>query len=155
MTAPAWPVAALLPHAAGAILLDEIVAADESSLSATVVVGPDSPFYGEAGIPAHVGIEYMAQACGAFSGMQARREGAAPRIGFILGTRRYLATQAWFANGTRLLISVTLVYRDGEVGMFDCTIRCGDTLLAAAQLIVAEPRDATAVLQRAGGPENG
>lgn len=155
MSAAGWDIADLLPHAGGAVLLDELVAVDQAGLSATVLVRPDSPFSEENGIPAHVGIEFMAQACGAFSGIQARRDGAAPRIGFLLGTRRYLATQAWFAHGTRLVVSVALVYRDGEIGMFDCTIRGGDAVLAEAQLIVAEPRDAAAVTAREGGMGDG
>jgi predicted hotdog family 3-hydroxylacyl-ACP dehydratase len=148
MTEMIWPIAALLPHAGPAILLDEVVSYSDSDLRAAVTVREDSPFHQDNGIPTHVGIEYMAQACGAFSGIQARRDGTAPRVGFILGTRRYLAKQQWFADATRLMVTVTLVYRDGEVGVFDCTISAGEDVLAEAQLIVAEPHDAAALPAR-------
>lgn len=148
MTDLPWTLADLLPHTGAAILLDAVLACGERGLSACVTIRPDSPFRQDTGIPAHVGIEYMAQACAAFSGIQARRNGAAPSIGFLLGTRRYAATEAWFAVGARLVVNVELVYRDDEIGMFDCAIVGDDRVLATAQVVVAEPRDVAALLAR-------
>lgn len=97
----------------------------------------------------------MAQACAAFSGILARRNGAVPRIGFLLGTRRYTAQRAWFAESARLEVNVKLVYRDNEIGMFDCSIASDGEVLAKAQVIVAEPRDAAALLARDDGVDDG
>ena len=148
MTDLPWTLAELLPHTGAAILLDEVLACGDRGLSASVTIRPDSPFRQSSGIPAHVGIEYMAQACAAFSGVQAQRDGAAPHIGFLLGTRRYAAKQAWFADGTRLVINVELVYRDNEIGVFDCAIVSNGNVVATAQVVVAEPRDVAALLAR-------
>jgi hypothetical protein len=63
-----------------------------------------------------------------------------PRLGFLLGTRRYLATRAWFVDGERLVVSSELAWRDEEIGVFDCLIRSGDDVVAQAQLIVSEPK---------------
>jgi len=150
-----WRMAELLPHAGPAVLLDEVLASTETGLSAGVTIGPSCPFHQDNGVPAHVGIEYMAQACGAFSGIQALRGGAAPRMGFLLGTRHYRATRAWFADGERLVVAADLVYFDAEVGMFDCLIRSGDAVIAKAQLIVAEPRNAAEMLGRQDGMDDG
>lgn len=96
-----------------------------------------------------------AQACGAFSGLRALRAGAAPRMGFLLGTRRYHATGAWFADGAKLAVEVELVYRDDDIGMFDCRIRSGGGVVATAQLVVTEPNDVAGLLGRQGGMDDG
>ena len=77
-----------------------------------------------------------------------------PRVGFILGTRRYLATRAWFAAGERLVVTSDLVWRDEQVGVFDCVIRSGGEIVATAQLIVAEPENAAEVVRRQGGTDD-
>jgi len=148
-------MAALLPHVGRAILLDELVDWDKAGLTATVTIRPGLPFHTDRGVPAHIGIEYMAQACGAFSGAEALQANTAPRIGFILGTRRYTAEQPWFATGTKLRIAVKLVFRDTELGMFDCRISAGAALLASAQLVLAQPQDARALLAKQAGERDG
>ena len=155
MSGGPWRIADLLPHAGPAVLLDEFLASTDTGLSACVTIGPGSPFHQDNGVPAHVGLEYMAQACGAFSGVRARLAGAAPRMGLLLGTRRYLATRAWFVDGERLEVAVDLVYRDDEVGVFDCVIRSANETVATAQLIVAEPRNVAGLLGRQNGMDDG
>jgi predicted hotdog family 3-hydroxylacyl-ACP dehydratase len=155
MSGGAWRMAALLPHAGAAVLLDEVLVSTDTGLSAGVTIGPGSPFHRDNGVPVHVGIEYMAQACGAFSGLRAVRCGGSPRMGFLLGTRRYLATRAWFVDGERLEVAVDLVYRDDELGVFDCLIRSGHEVIATAQLIVTEPKDVAGLLGRRDGMEDG
>jgi predicted hotdog family 3-hydroxylacyl-ACP dehydratase len=145
----------LLPHTGTALLLDEVIACSDTGLSAGVTISPESAFYRDEGVPAHVGLEYMAQTCGAFSGAKARRAGEKPRVGFILGTRHYLATRAWFADGERLVVSSDLVWRDDEVGVFDCVIRSGGEVVAKAQLIVSEPKDAAELVGRQGRTDGG
>ena len=149
------PVADLLPHSGAAVLLDAVIAYSETGLSASVTISPASAFYRPEGVPAHAGIEYMAQTCGAFSGTLARRSGAPPRPGFLLGTRRYWAARLWFAAGEQLVVTAELVYRDQEVGVFDCLIHSGGAVVAKAQLIVAEPDDATELLRRQDAADDG
>ena len=150
-----WRIADLLPHAGPAVLLDEVVACTDTGLLAEVTIHPGSPFLQDNGVPAHVGIEYMAQACGAFSGARALRAGGSPRMGFLLGTRRYLATRAWFVDGERLEVEVALVYSDDDVGVFDCAIRSGNEVIATAQLIVTEPKSVAGLLGRQDGTDDG
>ena len=154
MTGRYWPVTDLLPHTGSAVLLDAVIAYNDTSLSACVTIGSDSAFHRHDGVPAHVGIEYMAQACGAFSGAGALRSGETPRVGFILGTRRYLATRAWFADGERLVVTVDLVYRDEEIGVFDCLISSGGEMVAKSQLIVAEPKNVADLISRQSGTDD-
>lgn len=140
------PVAALLPHEPPMILLDEVLRCDETSLVAAATITRASLFLEPEGVPAYVGIEYMAQACGAYAGAIARAEGEPVRIGFLLGTRRYETAAPWFRVGDRLTVSVSVIYRDSEMGAFDCRIERGGELLAAAQLNLYQPKDAHHVL---------
>jgi predicted hotdog family 3-hydroxylacyl-ACP dehydratase len=122
-----YGVAELLPHRPPMILLDEILGYDEGSLSAAVRVGPASLFVESGAVPAHIGLEYMAQACGAFAGVVARERGAPVRIGFVLGTRQYRAHVPSFRCGDRLVVTVSVLYQDAG------------RLAAEAQLSVYQP----------------
>jgi predicted hotdog family 3-hydroxylacyl-ACP dehydratase len=147
------PINQLLPHAAPMILIDEVLERGEASLKAGVTVRPDSIFF-EAGrgIPAHVAIEWMAQTCGAFVGAEALEQGLPIRLGMLLGTREFRCDAPWFTDGERLTVSVTLIFRDEEMGAFDCAVARAATqgadgeILAKATLTVYQPADLAAVL---------
>jgi predicted hotdog family 3-hydroxylacyl-ACP dehydratase len=134
-----YAVAELLPHRPPMILLDEILGHDETSLSAAVHVSQESLFFEAGAVPVHVGLEYMAQACGAFAGALARERGEGVKIGFILGTRQYQAHVPAFRDGDNLLVTVTVLYQDEQMGAFDCRIEIADVLAAEAQLSVYQP----------------
>jgi predicted hotdog family 3-hydroxylacyl-ACP dehydratase len=139
MSACRYAPAELLPHRPPMILLDEIVSCDQASLVAAVTVGETTLFRESEGVPVHVGLEYMAQACGAYAGAVARDGGRPVRIGFLLGTRQYRAHVAWFRLGDRLTVSATLLYQDEQMGAFDCRIEVRGRLAAEAQLNVYQP----------------
>ncbi len=66
--------------------------------------------------------------------------GEAVRLGFLLGSRRYKASRAWFRFGERLEITARVVFRDQGMGVFDCRIIGeGGELVAEAQLSVYQP----------------
>jgi predicted hotdog family 3-hydroxylacyl-ACP dehydratase len=134
MTQP-WTMAQLLPHRPPMILLDEVVDEAPETLAASVTIRAGAAFVTELGAPAHVGIEYMAQACGAWVGLAARRAGNEPALGYLLGTRRFRAEIEHFPLGARLLVRVAVSFRDGPLGVFDCTISdAAGRELAAASL---------------------
>lgn len=140
MSACPWSVRELLPHARPMLLLDEALSYDAGGAVAAVTIHPDHLFAGPEGVPAHVGIEFMAQTCGVWAGAEARREGGAVRLGFLLGTRRYKAVRPFLAFGERLEITARLVFRDQGMGVFDCRIAgAGGEVLAEAQLSVYQP----------------
>jgi predicted hotdog family 3-hydroxylacyl-ACP dehydratase len=132
-------IESVLPHDRPMILIDEIVACDETSLVAAVTITDRSLFLEADGVPAYVGIEYMAQACGAYAGVRALAAGDPVRVGFLLGTRQYMAHVSCFRRDDRLTISVTMIYRDQEMGVFDCRIAVDGRLAAEAQLNVYQP----------------
>jgi predicted hotdog family 3-hydroxylacyl-ACP dehydratase len=143
------PIEAVLPHARPMILLDDIVGYDWESLTAGVRIRPGIPFYRPGrGVAAHIGLEWMAQTCGAFAGVKARDAGEQVQVGLLLGTRNFTANLAWFVNGDRLTVMATQMFSDAQIGAFECSIyRLGDEKpVAKAQLTVFRPKDGAALL---------
>lgn len=134
------PPAALLPHGPAAVLLDAVTSGDASGAAATVRIRADSP-YGVpgCGVPAHVGLEYMAQTCGLFAGLEAHAAGQAVRVGYLLGTRNFVASRAWFRPGETLAVSARVVLREPEMAVFACAISAAGETVAEAQLTVFQP----------------
>ncbi|MGH8758659.1 MAG: 3-hydroxylacyl-ACP dehydratase, partial [Burkholderiales bacterium] len=113
-----------------------------------VRVRADSLLAGPAGVPSWVGIEYMAQAVSAWSGIGQVQRGEALSPGLLLGSRRYEALRPVFAVGSRLRVRAELVWRDADdLAAFDCAIDEGGLAVAHAHLKVYRPRDMAAVLK--------
>jgi predicted hotdog family 3-hydroxylacyl-ACP dehydratase len=133
------PLTELVPHRPPMLLLDQVLAADDTTLQASLTIHAGTEFLEAEGVPAHIGIEYMAQACAAFAGSRASRAGAVPRIGFLLGSRRFAMQRPWYRLGDVLLVSVTLVYQDEAMGSFAGRIEVAGEVAAEADLTVYEP----------------
>ena len=141
------PILELVPHAGPMSLLDRLIAVEGERLSAEVVVPADGLFSHAGGVGAWVGIEYMAQAVAAWAGWQSRQMGEAPRIGLLLGTRRYRCEVARFPAGQRLRVDIERGYQaDNGLGQFDCRIGADGKELASALLTVFGPKDPSAFL---------
>ena len=136
---PRCVLSELLPHRPPMILIDEIVSYDDASVVAGVTVREASLFREAEGVPAYVGLEYMAQACGAQVGALARDRGEPARVGFLLGARQYRAHVGWFRLGERLTVSARVIYHDDQMAAFDCRIEVRGALAAEAQLNVYQP----------------
>jgi predicted hotdog family 3-hydroxylacyl-ACP dehydratase len=137
----------LLPHSGPMVLLDHVVAADANSLSAEVRVRADSLFCIDGGVGGWVGLEYMAQAIGAYAGYRARLHGEPIRIGYLLGTRHYVCKQPRFAVGRVLKIHVKRVWQsDNDLASFDCRIDDESGELASANVTVFQSGDSGKIL---------
>lgn len=138
-----YTIEQVLPHARPMILLDRVIGWTAEKLTAEVCVDPDRPFFGSEGIPAHVAIEYMAQSCGAYAGVEALRSGRTPRVGLLLGTRNFSACRKWFRDRDRLRVTADVVYRENEMGVFDCLVAnaVSGATLASARLTVYQPSE--------------
>ena len=141
----------LVPHSGAMSLLGRFLGADAESLSAEVAITPGSMFCDDGRVGAWVGVEYMAQAVAAHAGWCARRRGEAVRVGFLLGTRKYVCGVPSFAAGSVLRIDVRRALQ-GENGLaaFDCRIEDTDdgTELATATITVFQPDHVEEFLQR-------
>lgn len=108
----AKPILELLPHALPMALLDRSVSVSEDEYEAEVTIRPQSLFCDGEKVGAWVGVEYMAQAIAAFAGAEALRQGQGVKVGFLLGSREYHASQPYFKVGSVLRIRVKKVIHD-------------------------------------------
>jgi predicted hotdog family 3-hydroxylacyl-ACP dehydratase len=138
-----WPPHAMdawVPHRGAMSLLETVEHCDDLSIVARVRVPADGLFADADGVPSWVGIEYMAQAVAAWSGARTRGGGGSPRIGYLLGSRRYEATVAAFEAGAELQVFAQCeLMGDNGLGMFDCRITQDGRVLASGRLSVFEP----------------
>jgi predicted hotdog family 3-hydroxylacyl-ACP dehydratase len=140
----AIPIQELLPHRGAMCLLQRALQADSEQLIAEVVIKPGGLFCANNEVAAWVGIEYMAQAIAAWAGWQARQRGEAPKVGLLVGTRRYESAKSSFALGP-LTVSVKREFQaDNGLGQFDCMIQDELAVVARASITVFEPPDAEA-----------
>lgn len=144
-----YRVADLVPHSGRMSLLTSITGHGEDRLTAQVVITKDSMFADSTGVPSWVGLEYLAQAIGAFAGLQERLNGGAPKLGFLLGTRKYLCSTDYFLPGDRLELTVIRnMQAENGLSAFECTLQ-GNGYTASASLNVFQPEDAEQFLQGA------
>lgn len=146
-------VEALIPHRGAMRLIDRMLRVDEECAVAETDVAIDGIFAVDGHVPAWAGIEYMAQTVAAWSGARAQRSGGAPKLGLLLGSRRYQAHRTSFACGVPLRIETRceLIGANG-LGLFDCRILQAGEEIATATISVFEPDDAMAFLAEAGKP---
>lgn len=136
-------IEAYMPHRGAMRLLDRVVTVDEEHAVAEVDVPCDGLFVRDGAVPAWIGIEYMAQTASIWAGARAMRGGGAPRIGFLLGTRRYEARVAAFRSGATLRVEARCeLLASNGLGMFNCKIVFNGDVMATGRLSVFEPKDA-------------
>ena len=142
-----YSVAELVPHSGKMSLLDNIIEYRDGWLRAEVCITVESTFADEQGVPAWIGLEYMAQAVGAYSGWLERLKGGPPKLGFLLGTRKYLCSTDYFAIGTTLTLTVQLEMEAANgLNVFKCDLQ-GEGVEASANLNVFQPDDPDKFLQ--------
>lgn len=145
-------VEALIPHRGAMRLIDRVITIDEECAVAEADVALDGLFAVDGRVPAWVGIEFMAQTVAAWSGAKAQHEGP-PKMGLLLGSRRYTAHCESFACGTTLRIEARceLMGVNG-LGLFACRILHAEQEMVTATISVFEPDDAMAFLAAGAAP---
>lgn len=140
-------VEALIPHRGAMRLIDRIISVDNECVVAEADVAVDGIFATDGRVPSWVGIELMAQTVAAWSGARGQRDGAEPKLGLLLGSRRYTAHCDGFTCGSTLRIEARceLLGYNG-LGLFDCRILQAEQEMATATISVFEPEDAMAFL---------
>jgi predicted hotdog family 3-hydroxylacyl-ACP dehydratase len=142
-------IRSLVPHAGPMVLLDRVISVGEDSLLAEVRIRSDSLFCNADGVGAWVGIEYMAQAIGAWAGYTAQLRGEPVKLGFLLGTRRYECSRPIFVLGSVLGVHIQRVFQDENgLGSFECYIDDEEGRIATAAVSVFQPPNVNDFLQR-------
>lgn len=141
----------LLAHRAPMQLIGKVLSHSAQSLLVEVEVAPHHLLCDANGAPGWLGLEWMAQAGGAWVGIHQRAQGRPIDVGFFTGTRHYLAP-AYFAPGN-LWVEMTLVVHDEEAGIavFDGVIRLPEPAsapLAEGRIRLYQPLDVPAFIQR-------
>ena len=145
-----YEVAQLVPHRGRMSLLDSIVEYGVDWLRARVTPAPGAAFANAAGVPAWVGIEYMAQAAAAFGGIEQVQKGESPSIGLLIGARYYRCMLDNFIFGVSLDVIAKIAMRDADdFAAYDCRIEAGGRHLAECTLKAYRPRDLGPVLAEA------
>lgn len=137
-----YSIERVLAHEAPMILIDKLVAYSEDSAQCEVTITQQSACYDASlnGVPAYVGIEYMAQSIAAFAGANDIDAGRQKRVGFLLGTRKLTLNTPQFTLNDTLTITVQRIYQeDTGLGVFDCKITKNDDSLAEARVNVFQP----------------
>ena len=135
------PIEPLLPHRGSSVVVDGLLEIRENGCLAKATVRPGAWYLDIQGqMPAWVGLEMMAQAASAFSGHRNILSGRGVRVGYLLGTRSFSATESAFPVGTELEIEVRVLFLD-ESGpsAFHCEIRRSGMSVATATLKAIEP----------------
>jgi predicted hotdog family 3-hydroxylacyl-ACP dehydratase len=142
------PLEELIAHRPPMRFLDDIVTVSDTEVVAETRVSADNPlFVPGRGLPAYSGVEMMAQAIAAIDGMKRKREGLPPKIGFLLGCRRYKVACDVFPDDARLTIVAKMVFNDGAMFAFECRIDGEDGgTLASANMNVFAPAEPRAFL---------
>ena len=144
---PEFSVAELVPHTGKMSLLDAIVGYDQDWLHAEVYITPESMFADVQGVPAWIGMEYMAQTIAAYAGLQERLSGGSPKIGFLLGSRKYTCNTEYFSIGHTLSVKVELdMVAENGLNVFKCEL-VGQDVVASAIVNVFQPGDVEKFLE--------
>ena len=148
---PDYTFESVVPHTGTMVLLDRIDHWDYEHLQASVTITADAPFVDPKGMPAWVGIELMAQTIAALGGCRARRASRPVKIGFLVGSRRYTASHAYFPTGAQLQVNVKeIVTGDQGLSVFECNLQgtgAHSGISASANINVFQPDDPEQFLQ--------
>jgi predicted hotdog family 3-hydroxylacyl-ACP dehydratase len=148
---PLYSFEAVVPHTGTMVLLDQIEQWDDEQLQASVTIRADAPFVDAQGMPAWVGIELMAQTIAALGGCRARRASRPVKIGFLVGSRRYTSSRAYFPIGAQLQVNVKeIVTGDQGLSVFECRLQASGAysdISASANINVFQPDDPEQFLQ--------
>lgn len=146
-----YAIGDVLPHAGAMLLLDELLDYGPEHVDCAVTIRNESLFCEAAkGMPAWVGVEYMAQTAGTFAGIADVQAGRAPGVCLLLGARSYRAETAYFPIGARLRIAARLALLDeNDLAAFDCVIYSeqDEKIMARGDIKAYRPKDLAAVVR--------
>lgn len=134
------PAQDFVRHRGDMCLLDRLEKVNAEMAACSWTCSQSSPFFDPVcGIPAWLGIEFMAQCIAVHAGALASTRGFKPPLGYLLGTRHFQCTTSRFDTGQRHMVSCQeLLRHDDGLGAYQCYVHLGNELLAEAKLTVLE-----------------
>ena len=129
----------LLLHRDPMLLVDRVVDIGAEFVSCDWQAGKSAFAEPDGRIPAYTGIEIMAQCIGVHAGARAKVRGLGPPLGYLLGTRHFHTSVAYFDPGQSYTATCTELVRDSQgMGSFACELTANGERLAHANLAVLE-----------------
>ena len=136
-----WTAEELVPHSGHMVLIDKVTACTHSSINAELTIKKDELFMVDGKVPSWVSIEYMAQAIGAYAGVQAKLVGEPVVVGLLIGTRRLECEIPYFEEGEFLQIAADKIHEEENgLSVFACKIESPRGVITA-NLNVFVPKD--------------
>jgi predicted hotdog family 3-hydroxylacyl-ACP dehydratase len=135
----------LIPHLPPMRLLDELVSHSDEVTTCRVRITAESTFVRHGQVPCLVAVEYVAQCVAAHSTLQSiHAAGGAPvspRIGYLIGVRRFELHRSHFSVGDELTVTAKQVWGSHQAAVFHGEVVCGASVAAEGDLTVALPAD--------------
>ncbi len=115
---PYPPVADLVPHAAPALAIDELLHCAGGTAAAAITVTADTMYVRDGAVDSVLALELMAQTVAACLGYEAFCGGEGVRVGMVIACRKLELLRPSFAVGERLLSRVQRIHGSDDVSMF-------------------------------------
>jgi len=135
----------VIPHRGRMLLLSRVKGYNikERTIEAEYHITEDCLFYDSAiaGVPAWVGLEFIAQAVSAFSGIEDRENGIPPRMGFILSVSAMRIGLPFFGIGSTAQIKAKEIDCVDSVSTFEGEIFLDGRKVLEGKLTVMEAND--------------
>lgn len=97
----------MLPHASSMLLVDRLVSSNDCSVVIEATIKDDYPFSnGVAG--SWIGLELMAQSAAVLSRLRKSDKSLEPSLGFLLGSRSFIAHVPKFNPGQKVTIEIQI-----------------------------------------------
>lgn len=129
-----------IPHEKPMVFVDHLIEVNENFVVAELRIQADLMFCEAEGLPTWTSIELMAQTISAYAGYKGQMSGLAPKIGFLLGTRKMQLPLPYFALGETVRIKAEQSYLHEGLGQFNCEIEYQEHCFSAI-LNVFEPTE--------------
>lgn len=137
------PVSEFVLHRKSMLLLDSLIKIDTDMAVCEWCVRSGNEFMLPGlGVPAYIGIEYMAQCIAIHAGACEHVEGFPPPLGLLLGTRFYRSSERYFVEGVTYRTECRRLLGDFDgMGSFDCSIASDNRIIVQARLsVLQKPR---------------
>jgi len=137
------PAAEFVVHRPPMLLLDRLVEiGPKHAICEWRVREGDVFLTPDRGVPAYIGVEYMAQCNAVYAGARERVYGFPPKLGLLLGTRHFKADVHYFEVGSTYQVKCLELVRNAEgTASFDCQIFCnGKTIVNARLAVLQKPQ---------------
>lgn len=134
-----------LPHRSPMLLIDSVIAVENDSVHCRVTVSDQCALFQDPDgfYPNCLFIEFMAQTVGVYAGIRDNKTDAAPRVGFLLGSRNVRLIKEKLSRGDVFDIEARCVFFGEESlpSQFDCRVTENGLEVASAVLTVFRPQN--------------